>query len=72
MPASKAKNLRCALSMPSMPELCQGINFTLEQKYIHNVLNGFISQIINLNETPNIDIHTWYVRSFIRDLNETI
>ena len=33
MPSSKAKNLRCALSMPSMPELCQGINFTLEQKY---------------------------------------
>ncbi len=28
----KAKNLRCALSLPSVPEICQGINLTLESK----------------------------------------
>lgn len=34
---SKQKNLRCALSLSSIPEICQGINFTLEQKYSYLV-----------------------------------
>lgn len=33
MSSSKQKNLRCALSMPSVPEICKAINTALEQKY---------------------------------------
>lgn len=35
--SSKPKNLRCALNLRSVPEICQGINFTLEQKYSYMV-----------------------------------
>ena len=32
MQTPKPKNLRCALSLPSVPEICQAINLTLESK----------------------------------------
>jgi len=35
--SSKTKNLRCALSLRSVPEICKGINITLEQKYVYLV-----------------------------------